>query len=91
MTINSPLGGTLTIGKDFRASSGAVILGGPNVNARIGNNVQIGSRAVVDRTSLVTDSSVGAGAYVLNSTFPADTVIPPNAIYVNNKFVGYVG
>ncbi len=90
VTINSPLGGTLTIGTNFRAGSRAVILGGPNVNAKVGDNVSVGSGAVVDRTSLGSGSSVGAGAYLLNSSFPANTVIPPGAIYINNKFEGDV-
>jgi carbonic anhydrase/acetyltransferase-like protein (isoleucine patch superfamily) len=90
VTINSPLGGTLTIGKNFVAGSGAVILGGPNVNSVIGDNVNVGPQAVVDRTSLGLGSSVGAGAYLLNSSFPADTVIPPGAIYINNKLAGHV-
>jgi carbonic anhydrase/acetyltransferase-like protein (isoleucine patch superfamily) len=90
VTINSPLGGTLTIGRSFRAGAGAVVLGGPNVNARIGDNVAIGPQAVLDRTSLGSGSSVGAGAYLLTSTFPANTVIPAGAIYVNSKLIGYV-
>ncbi len=90
VTINSPLGGTLTIGQNFRAGSGAVILGGPNVNAKFGNDVTIGAGAVVDRTSLGSGSTVGSRAYLLNSSFPAGTNIPPKAIYINNKFEGYV-
>jgi carbonic anhydrase/acetyltransferase-like protein (isoleucine patch superfamily) len=90
VTINSPLGGTLTVGEDFRAGSGSVILGGPNVNAKFGNNVTIGAGAVVDRTSLGAGSTVGARAYLLNSSFPAGTVIPPKAIYINSKLMGYV-
>jgi carbonic anhydrase/acetyltransferase-like protein (isoleucine patch superfamily) len=90
VTINSPSGGTLTIGQHFRAGTGAVILGGPNVNAVLGDNVRIGSGAVVDRTSLGSGSTVGQGAYLLTSSFPAGTVIPPKAIYINNKFQGYV-
>jgi carbonic anhydrase/acetyltransferase-like protein (isoleucine patch superfamily) len=90
VTINSPLGGTLKIGKDFRAGARAVILGGPNVHAKIGDNVTIGKRAVIDRTSLGNGSSVGSGAYLLNSSFPAKTSIPANAIYINNKLAGYV-
>jgi carbonic anhydrase/acetyltransferase-like protein (isoleucine patch superfamily) len=90
VTINSPLGGTLTIGQKFRAGSGAVILGGPNVNAKFGDDVTIGAGAVVDRTSLGSGSTVGSRAYLLNSTFRAGTIIPPKAIYINNKFVGYV-
>jgi carbonic anhydrase/acetyltransferase-like protein (isoleucine patch superfamily) len=90
VTINSHLGGTLMNGAHFVAGSRAMILSGPNVNALIGNNVNIGGSAVVDRTSLGSGSRVGAGAYLLESTFPADTVIPPGAIYTKNKFEGYV-
>ena len=39
---------------------------------------------------LGSGSTVGAGAYLLNSTFPANTVIPAGAIYVNNKLQGFV-
>jgi carbonic anhydrase/acetyltransferase-like protein (isoleucine patch superfamily) len=90
VTINSPLGGTLTIGKNFSAGDGAVVLGGPNVSAKIGDNVSVGPSAVVDRTSLGSGSRVGAGAYLRNSSFPANTAIPAGAVYVNNKFEGYV-
>lgn len=91
VTINSPLGGTLAIGKNFRAGAGAVVLSGPNVNAVLGNDVTIGDGAVVDRASLGSGSTVGAGAYLYKSTFPADTVIPPGAIYLNGKYAGQVG
>jgi carbonic anhydrase/acetyltransferase-like protein (isoleucine patch superfamily) len=90
VTINSPLGGTLTIGKNLRTGSSVVLLGGPGVNAVLGDDVNIGSRAVVVQTSLGANSTVGAGAYLANSTFPANTDIPAKAIYINNKFVGYV-
>jgi len=90
VTINSPLGGTLTIGQNFRAGPNAVLLGGPNVNAKIGDNVDIGSGAVVVQTSLGSNSTVGEGAYLAGSTFPANTIIPAKAIYINNKFQGYV-
>ena len=90
VTINSPLGGTLTIGQDFHAGTGAVILGGPSVKANIGDGVTIGAGAVLDRTSLGSGSTVGKGAYLLTSTFPANTVIPAGAIYINNQFQGYV-
>jgi hypothetical protein len=42
------------------------------------------------QTSIGADSTVGRGAYLSGSTFPAHTVIAPDAIYVNNKFLGYV-
>jgi len=90
VSINSPLGGQVTIGRNFRAGSGSVILGGPGYDATLGDNVSIGSGAVVDRTSLGSNSSVGQGAYLLESTFPANTVIAPKAIYINNKPEGFV-
>ncbi|MFI5456175.1 MAG: hypothetical protein ACHRXM_12065 [Isosphaerales bacterium] len=90
VTINSPLGDTLTIGRNFRAGSNVVLLSGPSVNAKIGEKVDIGSGAVVDRTSLGSNSSVGQGVYLSGWTFPANTVIPAKAIYINNKFEGYV-
>ena len=90
VTINSPLGGQLTIGRNFTADTGAVILSGPNVNAKIGDDVTIGAGAVVTQSSIGSNSSVGQDAYLMNSTFPANTVIPPKAIYINNKFEGYV-
>jgi carbonic anhydrase/acetyltransferase-like protein (isoleucine patch superfamily) len=90
VTINSPPGGKLSIGQNLRAGSGAIILGGPNATARIGDNVTIGSDAVVQQTSLGSGSSVGEGAYLLGSSFPANTVIPAKAIYINNAFEGYV-
>jgi carbonic anhydrase/acetyltransferase-like protein (isoleucine patch superfamily) len=90
VTISSPLDGSLTIGSGFRAGEGAVILGRPGVDAKIGELVSIGPGAVVTTTSLGSGSTVGANAYLLNSTFPANTVIPAGAIYVNNKLQGYV-
>jgi carbonic anhydrase/acetyltransferase-like protein (isoleucine patch superfamily) len=90
VTINSPLGGTLTIGNNFRTGSNVVVLSGAKINAVIGDDVNIESGAVVVQTSIGSDSTVGQGAYVANSTFPAHTVIPPKAMYVNNKFLGYV-
>ena len=90
VSINSPLGGTLAIGEHFSTGSNVVVLSGSKVNAKIGDNVMIDSGAVVVQTSIGSDSTVGRGAYLANSTFPAHTVIPANAIYVNNKFLGYV-
>lgn len=90
VTINSPLGGTLTIGQNFRAGNNVVLLSGASVNAKLGDDVTIDSGAVVVQTSIGSNSTVGEGAYVASSTFPANTVIPPKAIYINNKFMGYV-
>ena len=90
VTINSPLGGTLTIGQHFRTGSKVVVLSGPSASARLGDNVTIDSGAVVVSSSIGSNSTVGQGAYLADSSFPADTVIPPQAIYVKNKLLGYV-
>jgi carbonic anhydrase/acetyltransferase-like protein (isoleucine patch superfamily) len=90
VTITAPAGGSLTIGSGFRAGSDAVILGEPGAKATIGDLVSIGPGAVVDGSSLGSGSTVGANAYLLNSTFPANIQIPAGAIYVNNRFQGYV-
>ena len=90
VSINSPVSGTLTIGTNLRTGSNVVILSGNKVSAIIGDDVKIDSDAVVMQTSIGSDSTVGKGAVLENSTFPAHTVIATNAIYVNNKFMGYV-
>ncbi len=90
VTINSPLGGTLTIGRDFRAGNNAVILSGPGVNATIGDDVKIDAGAVVNQTSLARTRLLARAHISISSTFPARTVIPANAIYISNKFMGYV-
>ena len=90
MTINSPLGGQLTIGQNFVAGNGATILSGGTVKAVIGDNVSIGAGAVVDRSSLGSGTTVGNRAYVFESTFPAGSNIPAGSIYINNKLVGTV-
>jgi len=89
VTISAPLSGTGTtfkIGQNFRADTGAVIMGAPGLI--IGGNVSIGAGAVVDGSSLGSGTTVGAGAYVLNSTFLAGSTIPAGAIYIN--FNGFV-
>ncbi len=91
VTINSPEGGSLTIGHRFAAAGGAVILGGTSAKPSvIGDDVSIGAGAVVDRSSLGSGTTVGALAYVQNSTFPAGTNIPAGAVYINNVHVGQV-
>ena len=70
VSINSPLGGTLTIGQNFRTGSNVVVLSGAKVNAVIGDDVTIDSGAVVVQTSIGSDSTVGEGAYLANSDIP---------------------
>lgn len=94
VTISAPLSATaagapaFTIGQNFQADTGAVILGGPGRS--IGNDVSIGAGAVVDGSSLGSGTTVGAGAYLLNSPFPAGSNIPAGAIYINGIRMGSV-
>lgn len=90
VVIGAPTGGSLAIGQQFRAGDGAVVLGTSGLHAVIGDDVAIGAHSVVIGTSMGTGSTVGADAYLKNSTFQANTHIPPGAIYVNNVFQGYV-
>ena len=52
VTINSPLGGTLTIGQNLRTGLERGDPQRPGVNAKIGDNVKIESGAVVVQTSI---------------------------------------
>ncbi|MDR3635781.1 MAG: carbonic anhydrase/acetyltransferase [Isosphaeraceae bacterium] len=90
VTITSPLSGTLTIGQNFVAGNGAVILGGPTVKAVIGDNVNVGAGAVVSQSSIGDGATIGAGAYVSNSTVAAGATIAPGTILINNVVVGTV-
>ena len=90
VTINSPLGGTLAIGTELPCRFRSGDPWRSECQRQDRRSVTIGSGAVVDRTSLGSGSTVGTRAYLLNSTFPAGTVIPPGAIYINNQFEGYV-
>jgi carbonic anhydrase/acetyltransferase-like protein (isoleucine patch superfamily) len=90
VTINSPGGGQLTIGENFVAGNNATILGDAATKTVIGDNVTIGNGGIVEGTSLGSGSTVGDRAFLLNSTFPAGTHIPPGAIYLKNVLVGFV-
>ena len=87
---NSTPTGRITIGKSFRARANAVILGGP-IAVTIGDNVTVGSNAVVADSSIGAGATIGNGAYVANSTIAAGTVVADGAIIINNVRVGTVG
>jgi carbonic anhydrase/acetyltransferase-like protein (isoleucine patch superfamily) len=103
VTINAPLGGSvttggvtsvtgkLTIGQNLVAQQGAVLLGGPAASYTIGDNVTIGSSAVVDRSNIGTGATIGARSVVLESTVAAGQTIDPGTILINNKVVGQIG
>ncbi len=102
VTINSPLGGTVTtgsttktvggvtIGKNFAANSGAVLLGGPDASYTVGDNVTLGGGSVVDRSSIGAGASIGSRAYVSQSTVAPGEVVAPGTILIKNKVVGTV-
>ena len=90
VTINSPLGGALTIDPGLQVASGAVLLGGDSSTFTIGDQVTIGANSVVSQSSLGAGTVVGSHAYVFGSTLPAGTVVPNNAIIIANKPAGTV-
>lgn len=85
VTLHAQRGGNLTIGSGFRAKAGAVIQGGKG--STVGNDVSVGSRAVVERSNLGNGVIVGDGALIIDSTIAAGTVVPAGAIIVANKRV----
>ena len=102
VTINSPLGGTVTtagvtktvgsivVGKNLVAQSGAVILGGPGTTYPVGDDVTIGSTAVIERSTIGAGAVIGARSYVLGSTVAAGQNVPPGTILINNQVVGTI-
>jgi carbonic anhydrase/acetyltransferase-like protein (isoleucine patch superfamily) len=102
VTITSPLGGvtisgstttttgTMKIGTNFRTGDHVVLLGGPQPSYTIGNNVYIGSGAVVTNSSFGDNVTIGPRAYVAGSKVAASTEVPPGEILIGNKVVGMV-
>jgi len=102
VTINSPLGGTVTaggqtstvgsiqIGRNFRADGGAVLLGGPGASYPVGDDVTVGAGAVVERSTLGAGSVIGARAYVSDSTVAPGRVVPPGTVLIDNVVAGRV-
>ena len=79
VTINAPLSATVTgaraftISQNFKAGTGAVIMGGPGRS--IGDNVSIGAGEVVDGSSLGSGTTVGLERICSTRTFPANSNI----------------
>jgi carbonic anhydrase/acetyltransferase-like protein (isoleucine patch superfamily) len=102
VTINAPLGGSITsggvtkvvgamnIGQNFVAQNGAVILGGPAASYTIGDNVTVGSSAVVDRSTVGAGATIGARSVVLDSNVAAGQSIPPGTLLIHDKVVGQI-
>jgi carbonic anhydrase/acetyltransferase-like protein (isoleucine patch superfamily) len=90
VTINSPLGGGLTVGPGLQVGSGTVVLGGDSSTFTFGANVTIGNNSVISQSSLGTGTTIGSHAYVFQSNLPAGTVVPDNAIIIGGKRAGTV-
>ncbi|HWE37938.1 MAG TPA: carbonic anhydrase/acetyltransferase [Isosphaeraceae bacterium] len=84
----------LVFGTNLVVGPGAVILGGQTSSTStqyvVGDNVNIGSGAYINQSSIGTGSIVGARAYISGTTLPAGTVVPPGTVIVNNKVTGTV-
>lgn len=90
LSINAPGNGPISIGQNFVAGNNVSLIGDSTTKMVIGDNVTLGNGAVVEGSSLGNGTTVGARAFLLNSTFPAGTQIPAGALYENNQLVGYV-
>lgn len=88
VVVNGPAGGSLAVGRGFRAGDRAVILAGKG--STIGDDVTVGAGAVVTNSSLGTGVVVGDGALVSASTLAPGTVIPARAVVVGGRVVGTV-
>jgi len=82
--------GSIAIGSRFNALDRAVILGGPSGTTSLGDDVTVGSGAVVDTSVIGNGVFIGSRAYIQNSTIPAGAVVPDGAIIINNAIVGTV-
>jgi len=82
--------GGITVGTNFRAGDNATILGGPSQTSVFGDNVSVGSGAVVDTSNLGSNVTIGARTYVANSTLPAGTIVPDGALIINNQYLGQI-
>jgi carbonic anhydrase/acetyltransferase-like protein (isoleucine patch superfamily) len=90
VTINSPGSGQVSIGTGLQVANNAVLVGGSAGNLTLGNNVNIGSGAVVASSKLGDNVTIGSRAYVAQSTIPAGTTIPDGTIMVQNKVIGTI-
>jgi carbonic anhydrase/acetyltransferase-like protein (isoleucine patch superfamily) len=90
VTIHSPLGGSISFAGNDTIGDHVVIVGGPSATTTFGNNVTVGSGSVVARSKVGDGASIGAAAYVADSTVAAGTFIPDGTILIHDIFVGTV-
>ena len=90
-TVNSPLGGTLAIGENLTVGANVTILGGGGYNSVLGNDINVGSGSVLDRSSIGSGSTIGARSYIDQSTLPAGSSVAPGTIMIANQVVGHIG
>ena len=82
--------GAMNFGAHFVAQSGAVVLGGAAASYTFGDNVTVGSGAVVSGSSIGSNTIIGARSVVLNSTVAANQTIAPGTVMIDNVIVGHV-
>ncbi len=82
--------GAIAIGSNFTALDDASILGGPAGPTAIGDDVVVGSSAVVATSVIGSGAVIGNNAYILNSQVAPGAIVPDGAILINNVAMGFV-
>jgi carbonic anhydrase/acetyltransferase-like protein (isoleucine patch superfamily) len=82
--------GGISVGSNLTMQDNAVLLGGSETSYKIGNDVTIGTSAVVSNSNIGNGVVIGARSYVANSTIAAGQVIAPGTILIGNKVVGTI-
>lgn len=90
LTIRSPLAGSVTIGREFRAGNQVVILGGPAASTRLGDRITVNDGAIIEQSTIGDGSTLGARSVVIQSNLAPGTVVPAGTILVRNVVVGTV-
>ena len=86
----------ISVGSNCQFGFHSVVHGGEDLNdptpdvTQLGNNVQVGERAVVFRSSLGDNCTIGDGALVDSCTLSPGTIVPANTILINNTNQGTI-
>lgn len=96
VTVHALEHSSILVGRDCHLGLHSVLHGGEDLNAptpqttTLGNNIQVGAGAVVFRSTLGDNCLIGAGALVDSCQLAAGTVVPANAILINNVNQGTI-
>jgi len=86
----------ISVGNNCHLGTHSVLHGGEDLNdptpdvTQLGNNIEVGERAVVFRSTLGDNCVIGAGALLDSCTLPPGTTVPPNTILINNVNEGTI-